>query len=118
MVARHDDLARSIGLNIRADKDLPDIILADLGPSHPLLVFVEVVATDGPVSVRRKDALAALVAEAGFPPEHVAYVTAYQDRSGAPFKKTVDSLAWGTYAWFQSEPEKLVVFSDKLDRLI
>lgn len=117
VIARQDDLARSIGLNIRADKDLPDIILADLGPSHPLLVFVEVVATDGPVSARRKDALAALVVEAGFPSEHVAYVTAYQDRSGAPFKKTVDSLAWGTYAWFQSEPEKLVVFSERLEKL-
>jgi BsuBI/PstI restriction endonuclease domain len=76
-------------------------------------VFIEVVATDGPVNDRRKAALLALVASAGFPAEHVAFVTAYLDRSGGPFKKTVDSLAWGSYAWFASEPDKLVTFLDK-----
>ena len=112
VVARDDELARSIGLTIQADKNLPDTILVDLGPAHPLLVFVEVVATDGPVSERRKEALEELVAAAGFPAEHVAFVTAYLDRSAGPFKKTVDSLAWGSYAWFAAEPERLVVFSE------
>ena len=37
VVSRDDELARRIGLDIQADKDLPDIILADLGPIHPLL---------------------------------------------------------------------------------
>lgn len=112
VVARDDELARSIGLTIQADKNLPDTILVDLGPAHPLLVFVEVVATDGPVSQRRKEALEVLVAAAGFPAEHVAFVTAFLDRSAGPFKKTVDSLAWGSYAWFAAEPERLVVFSE------
>jgi len=112
VVARDDELARSIGLAIQADKNLPDTILVDLGPAHPLLVFVEVVATDGPISQRRKEALEVLVAEAGFPAEHVAFVTAYLDRSAGSFKKTVDSLAWGSYAWFAAEPERLVVFSE------
>lgn len=111
VVARDDELARSIGLAIQADRNLPDTILVDLGPTHPLLVFVEVVATDGPISERRKEALEALVAETGFPAEHVAFVTAFLDRSAGPFKKTVDSLAWGSYAWFAAEPERLVVFS-------
>ncbi|WP_420608252.1 BsuBI/PstI family type II restriction endonuclease [Novosphingopyxis sp.] len=117
VVARDDDLARSIGLAIQADKNLPDMILVDLQPEHPLLVFVEVVATDGPVNERRKEALQALVSDAGFPLEHVAFVTAYLDRSAGPFKKTVDSLAWGSYAWFAAEPERLVVFSGKPRRL-
>jgi hypothetical protein len=112
VVARDDELARSIGLAIQADKNLPDTILVDLGPAHPLLVFVEVVATDGPISQRRKEALEVLVAEAGFPAEHVAFVTAYLDRSAGPFKKTVDSLAWGSYAWFAAEPDRLIEFSD------
>ncbi|WP_296744637.1 BsuBI/PstI family type II restriction endonuclease [Mesorhizobium sp.] len=111
VVARDDELARSIGLTIQADRNLPDTILVDLGPTHPLLVFVEVVATDGPISERRKEALEALVTETGFPAEHVAFVTAFLDRSAGPFKKTVDSLAWGSYAWFAAEPERLVVFS-------
>ncbi len=108
IVSRDDDLARSIGLNIQADRNLPDTILVDLGPTHPLLVFVEAVATDGPVNDRRKQALEKLATEAGFPLQHVAYVTAYLDRSGVPFKKTVDALAWGTYAWFVSEPDGLI----------
>lgn len=117
VVARDDELARSIGLVIQADRNLPDTILVDLGPTHPLLVFVEVVATDGPISERRKEALEALVAETGFPAEHVAFVTAFLDRSAGPFKKTVDSLAWGSYAWFAAEPERLVVFSQASGRL-
>lgn len=112
VITRDDELAKSIGLNIEADKNLPDAILVDLGPEHPLLVFVEVVATDGPISERRKTALEDLVTKAGFPTEHVAFVTAYLDRSAAPFKKTVNTLAWGSYAWFAAEPEGLIIFSD------
>jgi BsuBI/PstI restriction endonuclease domain len=52
-----------------------------------------------------------LAKDGGFPIEHIAYVTAYLDRSGAPFKKTVDALAWGSYAWFASEPEGLIELS-------
>ena len=108
VIARDEALAKAIGLNIQIDKNLPDVILADLGPAHPLLVFVEVVFSDGPVSERRKAALLDLVRDAGFPTEHVAFVTAYLDRSAGPFKKNVSSLAWGTYAWFAAEPEGLL----------
>lgn len=112
VVTRDEQLAAALGLQIQADKDLPDIILADTGAAHTLIVFVEVVATDGPVSERRKAALQALVAKSGFPIEHVAFVTAYLDRSAAPFKKTVNTIAWGSYAWFAAEPNRLIEFSD------
>jgi hypothetical protein len=117
VVARDDTLAKAIGLNINSDKNLPDVVLVDLGPKHPLLVFVEIVATDGPVNEARKKALLTITEGAGFSSEHVAFVTAFLDRGIQSFRKTVASLAWGTYAWFASEPEKLVVFSDKLTRL-
>jgi hypothetical protein len=109
VVSRDDDLAKSIGLQIRAEKNLPDVILADLGPKHPLLVFVEVVATDGPVTKERKQALTELAENAGFPPKHVVFATAYLDRSDGAFKKTVDALAWGSFAWFASEPDDVMV---------
>jgi hypothetical protein len=105
---RDDNLAKKLGLHIQADKNLPDIILADIGPKHPLLIFVEVVATDGPITAERRAALAAIAKDAKFPEEHVAFVTAYLDRSEAAFKKTVDQLAWGSFAWFVSEPESIV----------
>lgn len=113
VVARDDELAKAIGLTIPADKSLPDIILVDLGPAHPLLVFIEVVHSDGPVNDARKAALLQIAEGAGFPSLHVAFVTAYLDRAGQPFRRTVRSLAWGSYAWFASEPDSLMVFSKK-----
>lgn len=113
VVARDDDLAKAIGLAIPADKSLPDIVLVDLGPQHPLLIFVEVVHTDGPVNEARKTALLQIADGAGFPARHVAFVTAYLDRASPTFRKTVSSLAWGSYAWFASEPDSLIVFSDQ-----
>ncbi len=117
VIARDEALAKSIGLDIQADKNLPDVILADLGPEHPLLVFVEVVASDGPVSERRKAALLDLVDKANFPVEHVAFVTAYLDRSVPAFKKNVNALAWGSYAWFASEPDGLLELTTTREKL-
>lgn len=48
-----------------------------------------------------------LAAEAGFDLQHVAFVTAYLDRSQSTFKRTAETLAWGTFAWFAGEPSKL-----------
>jgi BsuBI/PstI restriction endonuclease domain/BsuBI/PstI restriction endonuclease HTH domain len=112
VVARDEKLASAIGLKIAADKNLPDIILVDLGPTHPLLVFVEIVATDGPVNEARKTALRSIAEQSGFAAEHVAFVTAYLDRSVQAFTKTVRNLAWGTYVWFASEPRNLIILSD------
>jgi hypothetical protein len=109
VVARDDALAKAIGLQIKVDKNLPDIVLVDLGPKYPLLVFVEVVATDGPVTPERKAALLQLAQDAGFPKEHVTFVTAYLDRSAPAFRKNVESLAWGSFAWFAAEPEHLTM---------
>ena len=117
VVARDDELAKAIGLTIPAEKNLPDIVLVDLGPIHPLLVFVEVVHTDGPVNEARKTALLKLADKAGFAPVNVAFVTAFLDRGSATFRKTVGTLAWGSYAWFASEPERLIQFSEKVKRI-
>jgi hypothetical protein len=112
VVVRDDSIANAIGLKIEADRNLPDLILADLGPTEPLIVFVEVVATDGAVTPRRREAMHALTDAAGFDRRHVAFLTAYQDRASAGFKKTVSQLAWGTFAWFVSEPDQLVILRD------
>ncbi|BBK38445.1 restriction endonuclease [Allostella sp. ATCC 35155] len=109
VVARDDRLARAIGLAIEQDRNLPDIVLVDLGPREAMLVFVEVVATDGAVTPRRREAIFALTDAAGFRREQVAFVTAYRDRQAPGFKRTVGGLAWGTFAWFASEPRNLIV---------
>ena len=108
VVARDDSLAQDIGLTIQPDRNLPDLILVDLGPAEPLLVFVEVVATAGPVSDARQAALMTIATEAGFRENQVAFLTAYADRDDAAFKASVSELAWRSFAWFMSEPEHIV----------
>ncbi|MDR7025195.1 BsuBI/PstI family type II restriction endonuclease [Pseudomonas peli] len=110
-------LASEIGLNIEAQKTLPDLILVDLGPMAPLIVFVEVVATDGAITALRQEALYEITDKAGFARSQVAFVTAYKDRETAGFKKTMNKLAWGSFAWFLSEPDKIVVLRDGVSQL-
>ncbi len=112
VIERDSELARKIGLDIEVDKNLPDVILVDLAEPGPLLVFVEVVATDGAVTQRRRDAIYALTDRARFDRANVARLTAYEDRNATGFKKTVADLAWGSFVWFSSEPSEIVIFRD------
>lgn len=106
-----DGLARTLGFQIDPAKELPDIILVDLGKSgeEVLVVFVEVVATDGPIEENRKAALLRIANGAGFDDRHIAFVTAFSHRAAAEFKKAIPDLALGTYAWFMAEPDSLLI---------
>lgn len=108
VVARDDKLANAIGIEIDSQRDLPDIILVDLGPSEPILVFVEVVATDGPMTVRRKEALLTVTDAAKFARSQVMFVTAYVDRDSPAIKKNIGVIAENSFIWFASEPGVLV----------
>ena len=110
------NLAAKLGLRIEPDKTLPDLILADVGRADPLFVFVEVVATDGAMHQRRKDAILALTDAAGFPRDHVAFLTAYAHREASGYRKTVSQLAWGSFAWFAAEPDHLAVMRNGVGR--
>lgn len=116
VVVQDEKLAKSLGLKIDVSKALPDIILVDLGEdatgADMLVVFSEVVATDGPIDRERKIALTLLALEAGFGEHHLAFLTAFLDRGAAPFKKSISDLAWGSYAWFASEPNHLIDLRD------
>ena len=61
---------------------------------------------------RRREAIFQLTDTAGFDRDHIAFLTAYQDRESAGFKKTVAQLAWGTLAWFASEPEHVLLLRE------
>ena len=114
VVARDDQLAHEIGLNIQPDHNLPDIVLVDLGPGDPLLVFVEVVATAGPVSEARRTAPDGSRATSWLQGRQVAFLTAYADRADSAFRRTVSELAWRSFVWFASEPDHLVALYDGL----
>lgn len=109
VVIRDDQIASAIGLKIEVDKNLPDLILVDLGPAEPLIVFIEVVATDGAITARRQEAIYKLTDTAGFKRSQIAFLTAYQDRESAGFKKTVSQLSWGSFVWFVSEPDNIII---------
>ncbi|UQA60208.1 BsuBI/PstI family type II restriction endonuclease [Polyangium aurulentum] len=119
VVARDDLLAKQINLTIDPSRNLPDIILAGLGAAGGiLLVFVEVVATDGPVSEARREELRRIAAETGLDEEHIAFVTAYMDRSSPALRKNFATLAWNTFIWIASEPESIVaLYGDTAPRL-
>jgi len=106
---KDDKLLQLLGIKISPEKLLPDVILADTG-GELLFLFVEVVATDGPIHEERRAGLLKLITEAGSKPEQAAFLTAFQSREHAAFKKVVASLAWGSFAWCFSEPEHLIAF--------
>lgn len=112
VVVRDDAIANAIGLKIEADKNLPDLILADLDHANPIILFIEVVATDGAITQRRREAIHSITDAAGFDRKQIAFLTAYQDRQSAGFKKTVAQLSWGSFAWFVSEPRQLLMLHE------
>jgi hypothetical protein len=109
VVERDDALVRRLGITIRPEK-LPDIILADTGGRDLMFIFVEVVATDGPIHNKRRAELMELVTNAGLNSGQILFLSAFQSRDHPGFKKTVASLAWGTFAWCLSDPDHLIAF--------
>lgn len=110
VVEKHDALLQSLGIKISPEKLLPDVILADTVGGELLFVFVEVVATDGPIHEDRRANLLKLITAAGFKPQQAAFITAFQSRDHGAFRKAVSGLAWGSFAWCFSEPDHLIAF--------
>jgi hypothetical protein len=107
---RDVQLLDDLGITLQTDRVLPDMILVDLDEAtdRPLFIFVEVVATDGPITEERREVLLRLITDAGYSPDQAAFVTAYLDRDHAAFKSTMPALAWRSFAWFLSEPENII----------
>ncbi|AKU23254.1 BsuBI/PstI family type II restriction endonuclease [Massilia sp. NR 4-1] len=110
-----DATAKAFGLKIDASKALPDIILANVGATgdDTALVFIEVVASDGPMNQNRKDILLSYVKESGFPEDQCYFGTAFEDRADSAFKKALPTLAWGSFVWFRSEPDRLIWLAEE-----
>lgn len=114
IVVQEKALIDAVGLRIKADRLLPDLIVLDSEPGRELLVFVEVVASDGPVTSSRKKALEEMAEDAHILANQLAFVTVYQDRDHATFRKTFGSLAWNTLVWLASEPDHIILLRDRL----
>ncbi len=106
------ELSRSLGIVVRPDRNLPDVILADIAPQRPLIVFVEAVVTDGAITRSRLESLLSMATEGGFEKERIVFVTAFQDRSAPAYRRLAAEIAWGSFAWFASEPQHVVFLSE------
>jgi len=107
-----EDHSKAIRLRLAHSRHPPSIILADVPLATCKLVLIEVVVTDGAVNSQRKAALLELAKATGQKPEEFYFVSAFADRSASAFRKLAPEIAWGTYAWFSSEPEKLLAFRE------
>lgn len=116
VVARDEELAGSMGLNLDFARNLPDVVLVDVAVESPKLVFVEVVATDGAITEKRKEALLEVAGAGGFNTRDVFFVTAFADRDTPAFRRLAAQIAWGSFTWFAAEPDKLLIFRDGIGK--
>jgi hypothetical protein len=101
------ELASKVGLKFDLNSDLPDIILADI--IDPVsFILCEIVATDGAVTEVRKGALLDLIRASSIPEKNVRFLTVFESREAAPFRKTFSQLALNSMIWFQNEPDLIV----------
>ncbi|WP_305043214.1 BsuBI/PstI family type II restriction endonuclease [Geoalkalibacter sp.] len=108
VVLQDDRLMRDLGLPIDQQRLLPDMVLADLGREHTLLVFVEIVYSDGPMTEARKAEILRMTEEAGYTRRNVAFVSAFEQRNAAPLKKRFSGIAVDSLIWCMAEPGLLI----------
>lgn len=108
LLARDEELCNAIKIKIDVSTTLPDILLVELGRSKPLLVFIECVASDGPVNERRKDELLKIAFNAGFVENDCIFVTVFMDRGASESRRLLHTISWGTFVWYISEPDSII----------
>jgi hypothetical protein len=115
-----DRLNQVLKIKLDVASLLPDVVLVDRAPPKLKLIFVEIVATDGPINEQRKQGILSLLAESpmDWKPEDAFFVTAYRDRGSRPATRAPRELAWGSFAWFMSEPDNLMQLHDGPPRLL
>lgn len=116
VIAEDDEMMRSINLPIDQKKLLPDVVLADLGRNDLLLVFIEVVATDGPFTEKRKSDVLMMCLRAGFKDEQVLFVSAFKDRNSRALKSRFSAIALDSLVWCATEPEVLIWIGKNQER--
>lgn len=109
LIYRDEEITEAIGLRINVSKSLPDVVMADLGSTPLLIIFVECVVTDGAIDGRRKKELETLALGGGYKISDCVFVTAFRDRTDKAYRRMAPSLAWGTFVWFENEPDHIVL---------
>lgn len=104
------ELSESVGLRFDVGAELPDLILGSMG--EPVtFYFCEVVASDGAITDVRKEALLGLIRDSKIQEKDVRFLSAFEDRLSAPFRKAFSKLATDSLVWFRTEPETVIIIS-------
>lgn len=102
--------AAAVGLTFNPNEELPDVILVDL-KDPPCFYFCEIVHSDGAITEKRKEAFISVAAKSKVTAEHLRFLTAFEDRGAAAFRKNFSRLAVDSLIWFRTEPDLLVVLT-------
>lgn len=106
-----NQLLTSLGLSIDQQRFLPDCLIADLAGEESLWL-VEVVASDGPITEERREAMTRWATGHGLAGDRCQFLTAFTSRTSAEAKRALPVLARGSHAWFLDEPDALLSWLD------
>lgn len=109
LLTQDENLCKAIKIKIDVSTTLPDILLVEMGTNTPRLVFIECVATDGPINDRRKRELLQIAVNAGFLEKDCIFVTVFKDRTTSESRRLFHTISWGSFVWYMSEPESLII---------
>jgi hypothetical protein len=101
-------LMASLGLDVAHQTLLPDCLMFDLDPTRPEVWFIEIVASDGPITDARKADLVTWADTNGLSPDMCRFLTAFSSRTASTSKRDLPRLASGTLAWFADEPDHVL----------
>lgn len=94
----------ALGVTIDVGKLLPDALLADVDTTPVEFWVIEAVATDGPITERRKRELLEWAEQHRIRPDSCRFLTAFASRGAGPAKRRLKDLATGSHVWFLDEP--------------
>jgi len=102
------DRSSEFGITVNDHKIIPDGIFAHLSNAgNPVISFIEIVDSCGPITETRKQELLKLVSDESISEIEIRFVTVFENRK-TMFKKFIPDIAWGTDVWISNNPDNLI----------
>lgn len=95
---------QGLGISIDQTNLLPDALIADIGDDPVQFWIIEAVASDGPITTERREALLDWAEKQNIAADRCSFLTAFQSRNHPAAKKRLKDIASNTWAWFADEP--------------
>lgn len=99
---KNNEKLLELGIKITDHDKLPDVIL--YMEEKNWIFFIEAVTSVGPISVKRRDDINAMLENCNC---GIVYVTAFLDM-GKIFKSFINEIAWETEIWIADNPDHMI----------